>query len=754
MPQSKKLQQSQAEDSARLQAILRSAPYAITVTDLKGRIVDCGNATVELHGFSAKDELIGKSAFDLIAKKDHRKAEKKMKQTLEQGSIRHVKYTFLKKDRTKFPAELSASILRDAGGHPIGFMAVTRRRIKEKSLSALNVHGRKLNTANTLEEVVDLTLDAMGQTLGFEHAAFMVVEKDQLKVIGQRGYPTPLNLALPLDGSQGGVTVKTAVNRQPILIQDTRNAADYVEGIHGICSELAVPIEAEETSVGVLNVESRNLGAFDDDDLNLLQILASHASTAISNLQRRNEIERRSNQLSSLMKSSVKMIGSTDLHQRLHSIAEAIRELGWRRVVISVRDREMAVVNREDIVTAGLTPEEVEFLWNHRSSGKKALERLGPDYERFRIGSFYHLPWSDPWVREKFSSNTVPSRLQEEDMVDWDPQDLLYAPLRLADGRIVGVLSIDDPLDGRRPTKESLTPLELFIHPAAVALENAQLIKRLNEMQQQLRADAELLEMKVEERTKELRDSQRKLLRAERLATMGELARMVGHDLRNPLTGIATAAYYLKSKLKSKTSPKIREMLEFIEKDIEYSNKIINDLLEYSKEMKLERKQVLLRSIVEEAVSLVKVPENVKVEISSATSPNVCVDVYKMKRVFVNLIKNSLDAMPAGGKLTVKLEESDPWFIASFSDDGIGLPEELLKKMWQPLFTTKAKGMGLGLPICKRIVEAHGGEISAESQLGEGTTITISIPITPEVEGGESEWLKTPESLLSMTKTV
>ena len=233
-------------------------------------------------------------------------------------------------------------------------------------------------------------------------------------------------------------------------------------------------------------------------------------------------------------------------------------------------------------------------------------------------------------VREKFSSSTVPSKLQQKDMVDWDPQDLLYAPLRLADGRIVGVLSIDDPLDGRRPTRESLAPLELFIHPAAVALENAQLIKRLNKMQQQLKADAELLEMKVEERTKELRDSQRRLLRAERLATMGELARMVGHDLRNPLTGIAVATYYLKSKLKLKTSPKIREMLEFIEKDIEYSNKIISDLLEYSKEMKLERKEVQVKTVIEEAILLAKVPKNVQVEFASATSPKIKVDGGKM----------------------------------------------------------------------------------------------------------------------------
>jgi signal transduction histidine kinase len=256
----------------------------------------------------------------------------------------------------------------------------------------------------------------------------------------------------------------------------------------------------------------------------------------------------------------------------------------------------------------------------------------------------------------------------------------------------------------------------------------------------------------VGERTKELRDSQRRLLRAERLATMGELARMVGHDLRNPLTGIATAVYYLKSKLKLKASPKIREMLEFIEKDIEYSNKIISDLLEYSKEMKLERKEVQVKTVIEEAILLAKVPKNVQVDFSSATSPKVKVDACKMKRVFVNIIKNSLDAMPTGGKLTVETKESAQWFTVAFSDEGTGLPEELMKDMWQPLFTTKAKGMGLGLPICKRIVEAHGGEISIQSQLGEGTTITITIPSSFEVEGGEEEWLKMPESLLSMTK--
>ena len=169
--------------------------------------------------------------------------------------------------------------------------------------------------------------------------------------------------------------------------------------------------------------------------------------------------------------------------------------------------------------------------------------------------------------------------------------------------------------------------------------------------------------------------------------------------------------------------------------------------------MKLERKEVQVKTVIEEAILLAKVPKNVQVEFASATSPKIKVDAGKMKRVFVNIIKNSLDAMPTGGKLTVEIGESAQWFTVAFSDEGTGLPEELMKDMWQPLFTTKAKGMGLGLPICKRIVEAHGGEISIQSQLGEGTTITITIPSSFEVEGGESEWLKMEESLLSMTKT-
>jgi signal transduction histidine kinase len=215
----------------------------------------------------------------------------------------------------------------------------------------------------------------------------------------------------------------------------------------------------------------------------------------------------------------------------------------------------------------------------------------------------------------------------------------------------------------------------------------------------------------------------------ERLNTIGQLAAMVGHDLRNPLTGIANAAYYLRMKIGSDFGPKATEMLDIIDKDTEYSNKIVKDLLEYSRAIKLDLSESTPKSIVKEALALVNIPANVQVLDFTEDTPKITVDIDKMKRTFVNLIKNSCDAMPKGGKLTAKSRKTRGNMEFSFADTGAGVPKETLERLFTPLFTTKARGMGFGLAICKRIIEAHGGRISAESTLGKGTTFTVSLPV-------------------------
>jgi len=463
--------------------------------------------------------------------------------------------------------------------------------------------------------------------------------------------------------------------------------------------------------------------------------------------QHSKQLEARTRQMASLMKSSAEMIYSSDLHHRLLTIAEAIKDQGWRRVAISVRDENMEMRNPDDLVTVGLTDEEREFMWKNRPPGLATRERFGPEYERFKIGEFYYLPWSDPWVKNRSSPNKVDSHLKPEDMVDWDPQDTIYAALRLADGRIVGRVSVDDPADGRKPTKESLAPLELFLHQAAVAIENAQLINQLNNARDEIKEYANELELRVEERTRDLKEAQNKLLKSERLAAIGELAGMVGHDLRNPLMAITGATYYLKTKYDPKTGEKSKEMVEIIQKAVAYSDKIISDLLDYSREIRLELTETTPKSMLKEANSSLEIPQNIRLQDETEDKPRMNADVPRMKRVFINIIKNALDAMPNGGVLTIRSEENEEFVSFSFTDTGTGMNEEIMGKLWRPLFTTKAKGMGFGLPVCKRIVEAHGGTISVESTVGKGTTFRINVPIEPRTEETKDVWINPTEEM-------
>jgi PAS domain S-box-containing protein len=629
---------------------------------------------------------------------------------------------------------------------------------KQSRLSALNEYGRSLNQAKSMDEIYHLTLDAMEKTLGFEFATFFVLDVDKLRLTAHRGYPKKLSVTLPLDGDEG-VSARAARTGKSLFIPDVRKEKAYVPGRPGMLSELAVPMKAGRRVVGVLNVESERLAAFDNNDRELLEISASHAATALSNLRKQDQLRDISKKLEYLMKNTTEIMHAKQMRQRLRVVAKAIREFGWRRVVISLRDENL---EGTDLVSAGLTKKEKALLMKRKAPGHVWRERLGPRFERYKINEFYYLPWTDPWVREKVhgvprgtsleDATTyagVPSRLSPKEMVDWHPQDMLYAPLRTPEGRIVGILSMDDPMDGCRPTRESLTPLELFLHQAAIVIENAQLIEGLREAREQL-------EEKVEERTLELRASQAQLLKAQRLAVIGELAGMVGHDLRNPLTSIAGAAYFVRKRLGRNQNARVREMLDLVEKNISYSNKIINDLLDYSRDVKLDLTEATPQSIVKDALSLIQMPKHVRLIDLTQGVPKVKADIEKLKRAFVNIIKNAVDAMPRKGKLTIRSRSLGSNVEFAFSDTGMGMSKNTMERMWTPLFTTKAKGMGFGLPICKRVIEAHGGSISVKSTLRKGTTFTVTLPIEPKAreEGGEGIWVKPPESsLLTMTRT-
>jgi signal transduction histidine kinase len=218
------------------------------------------------------------------------------------------------------------------------------------------------------------------------------------------------------------------------------------------------------------------------------------------------------------------------------------------------------------------------------------------------------------------------------------------------------------------------------------------------------------------------------LEQAQKLAGIGQLTNMVAHDLRNPLQSISMATYGLKKKLSSNPDMDTSKLLNIIETSVKYSDKIVSDLLDYSREIRLEPSEFNLSQLVKEVLQSIEVPREVDVVNKIAEDIAMKADIFKLKRVFVNIIKNAVEAMPKGGILSLSSLTENGNLEVAFADTGVGISVDALEKMGKPLFTTKSKGMGLGFVISKRIVEAHGGSISVKSEVGKGTIIKVKLP--------------------------
>lgn len=235
----------------------------------------------------------------------------------------------------------------------------------------------------------------------------------------------------------------------------------------------------------------------------------------------------------------------------------------------------------------------------------------------------------------------------------------------------------------------------------------------------------------------ERKEIEERLRKAERLAAIGETAAMVGHDLRNPLQAISAASYVLEKKLTPIADEKIKEMLGAIENSVQYSDRIVDDLLGYSEDMQLELSETTPKSIARDALLHVKIPASISVLDLTSDEPKLRVDGLKFRRLFINLIKNAVESMPNGGKLELISNKSNNHVELKLSDTGVGIPENVFRELWKPLITTKPKGIGLGLAICKRIIDSHKGSISVNSREGIGTTFTVKLPLIRGEEGAD-----------------
>lgn len=228
----------------------------------------------------------------------------------------------------------------------------------------------------------------------------------------------------------------------------------------------------------------------------------------------------------------------------------------------------------------------------------------------------------------------------------------------------------------------------------------------------------------------ELRQLESELRRSERMAALGKMAAGVAHELRNPLSSIKGLAVLLKAKVAG--DPEGNQTADVLVKEVERLNRSISELLDYARPEKLQLEPVSLRTILEKATTLVGIDaESLGVAISTAYLPDgdiALVDEDKMNQVFLNLLLNALQAMVNGGELNIRTELDKQMILCIIEDNGEGIAKENLSRIFDPYFTTKSDGTGLGLALSAKIVEEHGGSITLESRHGYGTRVMVRLP--------------------------
>jgi signal transduction histidine kinase len=233
-----------------------------------------------------------------------------------------------------------------------------------------------------------------------------------------------------------------------------------------------------------------------------------------------------------------------------------------------------------------------------------------------------------------------------------------------------------------------------------------------------------------------LHEAQEQLVRRERLAVLGQLAGGVAHELRNPLGAIKNGIYFLNMKIEV-PEPRVKETLDILEMDLDRTEKIITNLLDFARPRQIVIRKIDLNELVRETLTQITVPETVEVvEQLDKQLPLIFVDPDQMRQAFINLFNNAIQAMPDGGQLILKSEAVASQKVALFiTDTGAGVAAENLKKLFEPLFTTRAKGIGLGLAITKIMVERHQGTLEVQSEEGAGSTFIVTLPLQQREEG-------------------
>jgi signal transduction histidine kinase len=256
---------------------------------------------------------------------------------------------------------------------------------------------------------------------------------------------------------------------------------------------------------------------------------------------------------------------------------------------------------------------------------------------------------------------------------------------------------------------------------------------------EELEKFTQFLEQRVKARTRELRAAQDELIKKERLAAIGQMASVVGHEIRNPLAVINNSIFYIKTKLNKAgdVDPKVARHMSIIQSEVKQANGIIDEILTYSRARELQPEIMSINSFLEELISIYPYPSHIEVvKEFDPRDPIVAIDPDEMRQAVRNLIGNGVEVMPKGGISKIRTEVVEQnWVRIDISDAGPGIPPDVLEKIFTAFFTTKARGTGLGLAVVRKVVDRHNGKVDVDTGPGKGTTFKLFIPLSTKPAG-------------------
>jgi signal transduction histidine kinase len=561
-----------------------------------------------------------------------------------------------------------------------------------------------VNSSLELDQILDLVLRTIVETPGPGFAG-MVLLTDHLHpgfaVATHAGFPAP-------DAPRRIFPDRCLCNEamgssMPIFAADCPgygcHAAERDAGRH---SHLVFPLKVQENVLGILCLFCPPDFEVEATELSLWEDIGTEIGWAIEYARLNNQIHQERELLHTLYEVSDHLAASLDLDWVLMKVLQLAISAAHAQDG-SIFLLPAAGVSAPRILRRDLPPSEADQVI------ERVIEQgLAGWVMRHKTGTIVADTSQDPrWLA--FSDEPSP------------PGSIIAVPL-MADDKVLGILTLDHPEKNHFHNRQLLLMLAIA-HQASTAIEKARLHKEVSQM-------AEVLAQRVEERTRELKETQVQLIQAEKLAALGELAAGIAHEINNPLHILQAYTEYLVSQ--AAPEDPILEFLEPMQDSLDSIARLSGQLRDFSRPGSGEWGSVEISDVLRGVLRLVN-KELMRCQIQIETSiapelPEVMGDARQLEQVFLNLILNARDAMPGGGRLTIESFVAENNVHIRFTDTGIGIDDDDLPKIFEPYFTTKEeRGTGLGLAICQRIVAQHGGKITVSSQIGRGTAFTIQL---------------------------